>query len=106
MVRNLMWRAVLVILAIVAGMFYLIPSITDSLPPWWKDNVDKIHLGLDLQGGMHLITEVQTDKAIENTLNQYVQTLEEVLDEEKIPFIEITLRKDQTIAVELLDKST
>lgn len=106
MVRNLTWRAVLVILAIVAGMFYLIPSITDSLPPWWKDNVDKIRLGLDLQGGMHLITEVQTDKAIENTLNQYVQTLEEVLDEEKIPFIEITLRKDQTIAVELLDQST
>ena len=49
-------------------------------------------------------TEVQTDKAIENTLNQYVQTLEEVLDEEKIPFIEITLRKDQTIAVELVDQ--
>jgi preprotein translocase subunit SecD len=54
---------------------------------------------------MHLITEVQTDKAIENTLSQYVQTLEEVLDEEKIPFIEITLRKGQTIAVELLDQS-
>jgi len=106
MLRNLTWRAVLVLLSIVAGMFYLIPSTTDSLPPWWKDNVGKIHLGLDLQGGMHLVYEVQTDKAIENTLNQYVQTLEEVLDEEKIPFIEITLRKDQTIAVEMLDQST
>ena len=105
MVRNLTWRAVVVLLAVVAGIFYLIPSVTDNLPSWWKDHVDKIHLGLDLQGGMHLITEVQTEKAIENTLNQYVQILEEVLDEGKVPFIEITLRKNQTIAVELPDQS-
>ena len=39
MVRNLTWRVVLVILAIVAGMFYLIPSMTDNLPSWWKDKV-------------------------------------------------------------------
>ncbi|HJX30586.1 MAG TPA: protein translocase subunit SecD [Thermodesulfobacteriota bacterium] len=106
MVRNLFWRFIIVLLSTLAGIFYLVPSITDNIPSWWHEKIDKIHLGLDLQGGMHLITEVQTDKAIENTLNQYVQTLEEVLDEEKIPFIEITLRKDQTIAVELLDKST
>ncbi len=106
MVRNLFWRFIIVLLSTLAGIFYLVPSITDNIPSWWHEKIDKIHLGLDLQGGMHLITEVQTDKAIENTLNQYVQTLEEALDEEKIPFIEITLHKDQTIAVELLDKST
>ena len=106
MVKKLMWRFVVVIAITLTGIFYLLPSMFNTLPDWWKDKVDKIHLGLDLQGGMHLVTEVQTDKAIENTLNQYVQTLEEVLDEGKIPFIEIILRKDQTIAVELLDQST
>lgn len=105
MVRNLTWRFVIVVLAIIVGMFYLIPSITDSLPSWWKEKVQKIHLGLDLQGGTHLLTEVQTDVAVENTLHQYVQTLEELFDENKIPFIEVTVRKGQTIAVELVDQS-
>jgi len=105
MTKNLTWRIILVTVVILTGLFYLMPSVTIGLPSWWTNKVDKIHLGLDLQGGMHLITEVQTEKAIENTLNQYVQSLEEILDEHKIPFIEIVLRKDQTVAVEFLDDS-
>ena len=105
MVRNLTWRFIVVLVVILTGTFFLVPSLTDSIPFWWKDNVQKIHLGLDLQGGTHLLTEVQTDVAVENTLHQYVQTLEELLDENKIPFIEVTVRNDQNIAVELVDQS-
>jgi preprotein translocase subunit SecD len=105
MVRNLFWRFIIVIVVILTGIFFLVPSLTDSIPSGWKDKVQKIHLGLDLQGGTHLVTEVQTEVAVENTLHQYVQTLEELLDENKIPFIEVTVRKDQTIGVELVDQS-
>ncbi|MBN2467313.1 MAG: protein translocase subunit SecD [Deltaproteobacteria bacterium] len=104
MARNLLWRFVLVLIVIVTGIFYLMPSVSENLPPWWISTVDKIHLGLDLQGGMHLILEVQTEKAVENGLNMNVQNIEETLDENKIPFIEITLRRDQTISVEFLDR--
>jgi len=106
MARNLSWRILLVLVVILTGLFYLTPSLTSSVPSWWTNVVDKIHLGLDLQGGMHLIIEVQTEKAVENALAQYVENLEEVLDENKIPFIEITLRKDESIAVEFLDDSS
>ena len=73
MARNLSWRILLVLVVIFTGLFYLIPSITYSVPSWWSNLVDKIHLGLDLQGGMHLVIEVQTEKAVENELTQYVQ---------------------------------
>ncbi len=35
----------------------------------------KIHLGLDLQGGLHLILEVQVDKAVEGTLERTADTV-------------------------------
>ncbi len=106
MARNLSWRILLVLVVIFTGLFYLIPSITYSVPSWWSNLVDKIHLGLDLQGGMHLVIEVQTEKAVENGLTQYVQNMEEIFEEERIPFIEIKLRKNQNVAVEFLDDSS
>ena len=38
-----------------------------EIPDWWTDFLpsDEIHLGLDLQGGSHLVLEVKVDKAIE-----------------------------------------
>jgi len=36
---------------------------------------DKIHLGLDLQGGLHLLLEVQVDKAFERLLERRAETL-------------------------------
>ena len=41
----------------------LIASVVLAVPPR-----EKIHLGLDLQGGLHLVLEVQVDKGIERTL--------------------------------------
>ena len=105
MARNLLWRFIIVAVVVLTGVIFLLPSVTENLPSWWKERVDKIHLGLDLQGGMHLITEVQTEEALENALDQSSQNIEEVLDEEKVPFIEIILRKNRTIAIELLDAS-
>jgi preprotein translocase subunit SecD len=37
-------------------------------PTLWPKK--QINLGLDLQGGMHLVLEVDTDKAVENTVNR------------------------------------
>ena len=43
-----------------------------EMPPWWPDFLpsDAIHLGLDLQGGSHLVLEVKLDKAIENHMER------------------------------------
>lgn len=102
---NLRWRVVLVLIVIVCALFYLLPSIVPGLPTWWTSVADKIRLGLDLQGGTHLITEVETAKAVENNLGRTVQELQEFLEEKRVNFIEINLRDDQTVSVEFRDET-
>lgn len=43
-----------------------------AMPSWWPGFLpsDAIHLGLDLQGGSHLVLEVKLDKAIENHMER------------------------------------
>lgn len=44
----------------------------------------KINLGLDLQGGMHLVLEVDTDKAVEDTIERLAQELRTSLRKERV----------------------
>jgi preprotein translocase subunit SecD len=73
---------------VLAALFFL-PTTPwfASFPGWWKKIMpDKpITLGLDLQGGIHLILQVQEDKAIENELNRIAMDLPDFLNEKKIP---------------------
>jgi preprotein translocase subunit SecD len=52
----------------------VIISLVLAIPPR-----DKIHLGLDLQGGLHLLLEVQVDKAIERSLERRAEALRKEL---------------------------
>lgn len=45
---------------------------------------EKIHLGLDLQGGMHLILDVEAEKAVESTMDRYVVNLREAFKKDNI----------------------
>jgi len=51
MEKNIKVRAIVAAIVTLAGIFYLMPSLTSSLPALWKNYVDKIHLGLDLRTG-------------------------------------------------------
>ena len=54
--KNFSWKLVLVFVVIVAAIIYVLPSLKPTLwPP------KQINLGLDLQGGMHLLREVDTE---------------------------------------------
>jgi preprotein translocase subunit SecD len=71
--RSVFTRMMIFGIATLAAVVYLAPNFFASLPSWWKSILpgDKIHLGLDLQGGSHLVLEVKVDRAIEN----YVERL-------------------------------
>jgi preprotein translocase subunit SecD len=60
-------------LLLVFSFFYITPTFvgSGSLPDWWPS--EPIHKGLDLQGGMHLILGVETEKAVESVLEQSVE---------------------------------
>jgi preprotein translocase subunit SecD len=61
--------------------------MTSQLPGWYTKVIptDKIHLGLDLQGGMHLILEVEAEKAIESYVERIKNNLKDDLRDRGIP---------------------
>ncbi len=81
MSKHLMWRVVLLAVVVSVAIILFLPSmpgVRDSLPKWWKDNRvlgNKISLGLDLQGGMHLVYQVQTEKAVESATARLMSSL-------------------------------
>jgi SecD/SecF fusion protein len=64
----------------------IVPSFYKDAPDWWKKYMapEGLRLGLDLQGGMHLVLKVDLDKAVENSLDLAAQDLKEGLAEKKI----------------------
>ncbi|HOU78645.1 MAG TPA: protein translocase subunit SecD [Syntrophales bacterium] len=106
MIKSIGIRALIVLVVCLAALFYLTPSLlTDSLPAFWKKNLpaDKIHLGLDLQGGMHLVLEVQTDKALEGTIERISNDIKETMMEKKIRFRSIARTHTDAITLEFPD---
>jgi len=89
--KSLYWRLTLVSAAVVLAIILFIPSMPGvqktDLPKWWLGN--KINLGLDLQGGMHLIYQVQTEKAVESHVARLVTSLRGAAAEKNIQLANI-----------------
>src|SRR3989304_2264390 len=68
--RSSRGRTTLIAVLTAVSIAAVLPSLTDNLPDTWK-KMPKIHLGLDLQGGVFLRLAVEIEKAIENTTLRY-----------------------------------
>lgn len=77
MERGLMWRLLVVAASTILGIVALVPNFATTLPEWWTFALPSkpIALGLDLRGGIHLVLEVQTDKAVENHVEVLMEQL-------------------------------
>lgn len=91
------FRVVLFAFALIFGVVFSIPSLMQS------DQGKKINLGLDLQGGLHLLLGVKSDVAIESRMKSMAATVKYVFDDKEIIFDELRL-EDEAITFELLDK--
>jgi preprotein translocase subunit SecD len=103
MLRSLKWRFILyAVITLFAGIL-LLPTITSDLPSWVSKILpsEKIHLGLDLQGGMHLILEIEAEKAIESHVERVKNNLRDDLKERSIPFGKVEREKTDQISLEL-----
>ena len=70
------WKIALIALVSVAGILFTLPnfldrSTADGLPDWVPHK--QINLGLDLQGGSHLLLEVDTNAVIVERLENLVE---------------------------------
>ena len=77
--KNFSWKLILVFAVIVAALIYVLPTFKPELWPH-----KQINLGLDLQGGMHLILEVDTFKAVEDQVERISEEIRDQLRKEQL----------------------
>src|ERR1700734_261862 len=88
---NLKWKVIFIVLVVVGCIYGLIglPVFPTSLAQIKDNFAHQIKLGLDLQGGTHLILQVQTQEAIAQETDQTVDRLTTQLRAKNIRYDEI-----------------
>ncbi len=95
MERSWYWRLLLIVGLIGLAVYYAAPSIIyfnlppaqrrsrqaidEAIPKWLPKH--RFNLGIDLQGGLHLVMGVDTEKALQNRADVVADTLVEAMEE-------------------------
>ncbi|MFZ3264028.1 MAG: protein translocase subunit SecD [Terriglobales bacterium] len=89
--KNLTWKLVVIVGILV---FFLVGIL--GIPKEWSSKgllasiTDRIHLGLDLRGGTHLILQVQVNDAVNVDSDNAIARLKEDMRTRKINYAELT----------------
>ncbi len=88
MKKNILWRILFIGFTLLVAVVFFLPNtpLFKYMPEWWKKGMPNkgIILGLDLQGGLHLVFEVEGDKAVETSTDRYVYMIRDMLAKKKI----------------------
>jgi preprotein translocase subunit SecD len=93
---KLNYRVVLLILATVFGLVFSLPSFTQS------GEGKKITLGLDLQGGLHMLLGVKTEEAVNSQIKSIASGIKHFAERNDILIEGISVREEKVV-FELLD---
>lgn len=91
MKQNLAWKVVLIVVVLLIFLYGII-----GIPQKWNGQglqqaiTKRIHLGLDLRGGTHLILQVMVDEAIGTETDRTVERLKQSLKENNVTFADIS----------------
>ena len=82
MKKKVLWKLILINVTFLLSVIFFIPNtpLLPHMPEWWKKTMPSrgIVLGLDLQGGLHLVFEVEGDKAVEITTERIAARLKDL----------------------------
>ena len=90
------YRMVIFMLAIVFGVVFSIPSLLQT------DSGKKISLGLDLQGGLHMLLGVNTHEAVTAKIKSIATSVKYFTDDEEILIDNLSLN-DDSVSFTVLD---
>ena len=107
MFQSIKLRVLITVAVMLAAIYYFIPSVWPDMPAQMANLFpkNKIRLGLDLQGGMHLLLEVDTEKAMESSVDRLANSLKEALMEKKVRFRNVE-SKGGTISIEIASRES
>lgn len=102
---NLKWKIVFIVLVIVGCIYGIIglPTFPTSGKDFKDNFAHQIKLGLDLQGGSHLVIQVQVQEAIAQETDQMVERVTTWLRGKNISYDEVRRVDDTHIAVRNVD---
>src|SRR5574337_126785 len=109
MKKTVTWKLLSLLLVTVIAGYYLFPTVSrgSSLPslfPPLLPRAERLNLGLDLQGGMHLVLEVATEKAVENTVDRLIAEIRRETEKDNIPLQRMTREGIDQIRITLQAK--
>lgn len=102
------WKIIFVLFVCVIGLAYAYPNVAGSdtrswmqenLPSWMPNKT--VNLGLDLQGGAHLLLNVKIEDVYENTVDNLLDATRLTLREERIGFTSIRATDDFVVNLTL-----
>jgi protein-export membrane protein SecD len=87
------WKLVLVAVVVTAGFLFALPnffskSTLDGLPSWLPHK--QVNLGLDLQGGAHLLYQIEEQEMIQDWLKNIRGDVRETLRRARIGYSDLT----------------
>jgi preprotein translocase subunit SecD len=98
MERSLRWKIIICLVLTVLSAAYLVPSATGERFGIFDK---KVKLGLDLQGGLHLVYRVDLDKVIDDKAGELRRDMEAKLAEQKITARVETPRPNEAAGIPL-----
>jgi preprotein translocase subunit SecD len=88
MKKNVLWRILFIGFTVLVAVVFFLPNtpLFSYMPQWWQKSMPSkgIVLGLDLQGGLHLVYEVEGQKAVETSTERYVTFIRDNLAKKNI----------------------
>ena len=86
-----------------AAIILLLPSLQFSLPDWMQplESLPKIQLGLDLQGGTHLLLEVKLQEAVKTSLRRRGDDIQREAKDNKLAAPLISQNPDGALVIKL-----
>ena len=102
MSRTVLYRVLLFVVLAAAAVVFLVPTFLRPAPVFWPWH-QPVRLGLDLQGGTHLLYGVEIEQAINNTVDRHAQDLERELRDAQIGAVTVE-REGKTVRLRLANK--
>ncbi len=85
------YRLVIFILSIIFGITFSVPSLLQT------ESGKKISLGLDLQGGLHMLLGVKTDEAVTSKIKSIATSIKYFTDDEDILIEDLGIRNSKIV---------
>lgn len=88
--KNLRWKVIVIVVTMLVFLFGIF-----GIPKSWSGSgllsamTDRIHLGLDLKGGTHLILQVQVNDAVKSDAERAMERLKDEMRNRKIAYTDV-----------------